>query len=183
MITDYRKRIQKYSLDGTPIFTTDQDSEREKLVAGILQDKWQCELLHLGLYSLVDYWAVRKGQPVGWVELKCRDYGKEEAYPTMLLNVRKWTVLAQLNYFSPWPALFVSAAFRADNLVIRYISIADINSSPRNWKVIAPKGGNVKSRNDTEPCILIPIEDMKVVYDGEAKAQLPSTNGNGALKP
>jgi hypothetical protein len=159
MIEDYRKRKQKYTLDGAPIFTTKKDSEKERNVADRIEKAWDCNLQHLGIYSPVDWWAVRHGQPVGWIEIKSREYDKNEHYSTILLNVRKWLSLMLLTATTDIPAIFVSNI--RDQ--IKWIPVSLIDA--RNIKVIIPKGGIVKSRNDREPCILVPYEKMNILKE------------------
>lgn len=170
MTTDnYRQRTQKYTLDGAPIFTTDEDVANERKVASALEQAWGCSLHHLGIYSPVDWWAERHGQPVGWVEIKSRDYAAGEAYETELLNLRKWLSLMLLTATTDIPAMFVSKV----GDVIRWIPVSSIDA--RTLRVIAPKGGIIKSRNDREPCILVPHSAMRVL--GEPK------NDSGAAGP
>jgi len=180
-IEQYSKRVQKWTLDGSPIFTTVEDIDKERWVADICESKWECTLNHLGIYSSVDYWAVRKGQPVGWVEIKSRYYKNPgEDYPTALLNVRKWLALSLLNMTTEWPAILVSAIEKADGTqIVRHIPVAEIDASPKNWRIIKPRSGVVKSRNDIEPCITIPYASMKVLYESgnkqEYKEELSNT--------
>jgi hypothetical protein len=119
---------------------------------------------------LIDYWAERHGQPVGWVELKHRDYRGTEMYHTELLNARKWLSLVLMGTMTPWPSMFVSGVHHRDSgrRIVRYIPAMDIDARGSEWRVIQPKGGIVKSRNDREPCILVRHEAMKVLYDSEA---------------
>jgi hypothetical protein len=157
MIEDYRKRKQKFTIDGAPIFTTDEDYANERSVAEKLEAAWDCKLHHLGIYSSVDWWAERHGQPVGWVEIKSRAYRPYEHHSTIMLNIRKWLALTLLNATTDLPAIFVSHI--GDK--IRWIPISQVEASSGNIKIIQPKGGIVKSRNDREPCVMVSLALMK----------------------
>jgi hypothetical protein len=169
MIEDYRNRKQKYTLDGAPIFTTKEDQEKESVAAALLEKEWDCELNHLGIYSPVDWWANRHGQPVGWVEIKSRAYSGNEKYKTELLNVRKWLSMSILNATTDLPAIFVSDVSHkgSEERVVRWIPVSQIDANSKNWRIIKPKGGIVKSRNDREPCILVPHGAMKEITQEE----------------
>ena len=166
MIENYRERKQKFTLDGAPIFTTEEDIANESKVAKQLEATWNCKLHHLGIYSPVDWWAERHGQPVGWVEIKSREYKEnDKQFSTELLNLRKWLSLMLLNATTDIPAIFVSHA----NDIIRWIPIANISVNGDTMKVIQPKGGIIKSRNDREPCILIRHSDMQIITNKSKK--------------
>lgn len=150
---DYYDRETTTFLDGTPIFKTEEDERSESEISKAIEKVWVCKLHSFGRLSLIDWYAVRHGRPVGLLELKTRSHDSHK-YETVFLNVRKWLALQMASCGMGLPAIFVVRFTDG----VRFISLADVDASRFSM------GGLKhikKSRNDIEPLIEIPVRDMK----------------------
>jgi hypothetical protein len=141
-------------LDGTKIFQSAADREREAEVAATIEEVWNCKVIHFGMLSPIDWFAERHGRVVGLLELKCRRHTSDQ-YPTVFLNVRKWLSLQLGSIGLGCPAIFV-ARFIDE---VRWISVSEVDGSKQRvagWKII-------KARTDIEPVIEIDIANMNVL--------------------
>ena len=151
-----------------PTFTTTESSKREEKVFSFLGKQWKCEFNHLGLYSPIDYWAVKDGRPVGWFELKSSKFKSKQSSYSLLLNTRKWVTLSTLKFSSPYPAFFVGCAELPDSYQIFWTKIEDISASCNNWKVIDGRKARALPtsaspftvKSDVEVCISINTSAM-----------------------
>lgn len=138
-------------LDGRSTFKTAEDMENEFQVAGMLEDAWGCRLHPYSDYSPIDWWAERSGIIVGWVELKSRPH-PEGKYDGIYLNHRKWLALHLAQMSGP-PSIFVVKHIDS----VRWIRLNDID--PTRITIGGCKS-IVKSSNDIEPVIKIPLDKM-----------------------
>jgi hypothetical protein len=151
----YYLRASGTASDGSPTFATAGDTANEALAQSRIESAWKCELHRFAELSPIDWYATRHGRVVAFVELKSRSHpvGK---FPTVFLNLRKWTslMLAQVGHGAP--ALFAVQWTNA----LRWVPVASIDASKMTI------GGTmrvVKSRGDIEPVILVPVETMREV--------------------
>ena len=154
-MTDYYQRSTTTYLDGTPIFKTVEDERSESYVARELGAKWKCEFRSFGKLSPVDWFAIRDGRMVAVAELKTRGHSYTQ-YPTVFLNFRKWSALVLMACGSGVPAFFVVRFTNG----IYFVKVAEIDAS----KILV--GGCrqiVKSRNDIEPVIEVPVSQLKAI--------------------
>jgi hypothetical protein len=159
--TDYYSRTATLNTDGSPLFAIGYDKENEGETCGLLSRVWKCEIRPFGRLSPVDFYAVRDGRMVGVLELKSRTHANNK-YPTVFLNVRKWTALMMAGMGLAVPALFV---VRFTDGVF-YANVGEIDA--RRWKI----GGTkeiVKSQSDIEPVIEVPVATMKKIIDMEVR--------------
>ena len=86
----------------SPIYTTDADRHRQAEVARVLDAAWDCQLHQFASFSPIDWFAIKREQVAGHVELKCRAV-PHDRYSTVYLSFRKWAalVLAQLGHGVP----------------------------------------------------------------------------------
>jgi len=148
-MTDYASRVATAHSDGTPTFCSDLDKYNESDVKHILEKKWGCTLHDVGLMHPIDWYAVRDGRVVAWVELKSRSHARSK-YPTVFLNFRKWWALLchqQTGAPGIWVVRFTDGIY--------FVRVDDI--SPNRLRI----GGTttrVKSQTDIEPLIDVPID-------------------------
>jgi hypothetical protein len=158
----YYERRPARHLDGTPIFKTAADEEAEAHVARLVEAAWGCRLNSYGLLAAIDWWAERDGRIVGVLELKARSHPSDR-YPTVFLNHRKYTALRRSELDTGVPSIFV---VRFTDRVL-FAFVRDIDA--RNLRI----GGTreqVKSRNDREPVIEVPVASMRALQAPEGKA-------------
>ena len=155
MIGDYYQRTTTQHLDGSPIFKTEQDEGNEREVAAIVESVWSCQLGSFGRLAVIDWYASRNERLVSLLELKTRTHDSLR-YETVFLNVRKWLALTLGSIGLGVPALFVVKFTDG----VRWINISEVDPSDSR---IGGCARIVKSRNDREPVIEIPVAQMKVL--------------------
>jgi len=136
-------------------FCTDEDQKNEGEVAKILERKWKIKLHRYCLFSPVDWWAERRGNLIGIVELKTRSHAAGK-YSTVFLNVRKWLALKLASIGLGVESLFVVKF--TDSLL--WIKIKDIDASRH---IIGGCKKIVKAKTDIEPVIEVPINTMNEI--------------------
>ena len=150
----YYDRKPTVNLDGTTSFQNEDDSKNEAEVAQFLEEKWGCSLHRFARMFEIDFYAVRDGHQRAIIEVKCRDI-PSTAHKTVWLNVRKWYALLSIGEAMRVPAYYV---VKWNDGAIRYLPLNEID--PYNVSF----GGcayNVKSNNDREFVINIPVLDMR----------------------
>ncbi|MEK9723320.1 MAG: hypothetical protein VW405_07525 [Rhodospirillaceae bacterium] len=169
-----RRAVQpKMSADGTPIHALPEDITRQEAAGKIIEAALDCKLTNLGVFAPIDLWVSRNGQPIGVAEIKTRIYADDERYPSELLNIRKYNHLATHWLLTGQAAVFFSCAIHPDMAVIRYAAVQSIPADAKNWRIIGMRGGVVKSRNDVEPCLIIPHDHMKELWRGDPSEVSP----------
>jgi hypothetical protein len=156
-VSYYDRQIATH-VDGTPIFKAREDEQSERTVAEQLESAWRCQCRSFGRLSPVDWFFVQDGRLVGIGELKTRSHASSK-YATVFLNVRKWLALSLAAHGLGVPAVFV-VRFTDQ---IKWISLADIDA---RLCMIGGCSRTVKSRNDIEPIIEVPIDQMRALTPG-----------------
>lgn len=136
-------------------FKTEEDERNEQEVAKIIEAAWSCECRSFGKVAPLDWFFVRNGDMVGVGELKTRSHSSNQ-YPTVYLNVRKWLALRLAETGLGVRAVFV---VRWSDCA-KWINVSEIDASRF---IIGGCKRIVKSRNDIEPVIEVPIEAMKLL--------------------
>lgn len=171
MAGDYYSRSST-ATSGGPAFATDDDGRNEAAAKAAIEAAMKVELVRYGgRFNPIDWYAMRDGRIVAYLELKTRTH-PASAFPTVYLNLRKWNVL-QMNWLYTGVPSYFFVAFARDGAGgegaescgppspdVRCIDVAAIDA--RNLEV----GGcnrRVKSRTDREPVIHVPIADMKII--------------------
>jgi hypothetical protein len=154
----YYDREQITYLDGSKIFQTKEDRDNEREVADILARAWDCEIRPFGALAAVDWFAVKRGRTVGVLELKSRSH-ESSKYPTSFLNVRKWMALTMTSFGLGCPGFFV---LRLHDGVF-WAPLSQIDATNNR---IAGTAHIVKSHNDIEPQIEVPMSLFRRVADG-----------------
>lgn len=149
----YYDRASVTHVDGTRIFQTEEDRNHERAVAALLAKAWRCNIQQFGALSPVDWYAERNGRLVGVLELKSRPHASSR-FPTVFLNVRKWLALSLASVGLGCPALFVVQL--SDG--VWWIPLSHIDATGCR---IAGCMSIVKSGNDIEPIIEVPISALK----------------------
>lgn len=151
----YYDRQATTHLDGTQIFQNDDDRQAERDVAARLAAAWDCRIVSFGALAPVDWYAERNGRLIGVLELKSRSVAKSQ-YSTVFLNVRKWLALQLASVGLRCPALFVVKFTDA----VLWSKLRDIDAG--DVKVLGCSRF-VKSVNDMEPVIEVPIATMRAL--------------------
>ena len=153
----YYDRTTTEHVDGTPIFKTQEDEISENEIAALLGETWGCEIRSFGRFAPVDWFSVRDGRVSGVLELKSRSH-ESTRFDTVFLNVRKWLALQLASTGMAVPAIFV-VRFTDVVLWVSLSQVPVVQISLKGCKEI------VKSRNDIEPIIEVPISRMRPVVN------------------
>lgn len=151
-MSDYYARIVSTFIDGSPIFKTEADEKNEREISEAISSNWGCECGSFGKLAPIDWYFVRDGRLVGIGELKTAGYVSTK-YGNAILNVRKWLALSLASVGLGVPAVFVVRFEDGDF----WVHLSDIDA--KNTRVMGLKKV-MKSRNDREPCILVPVSTM-----------------------
>jgi hypothetical protein len=155
----YYDRETARHLDGTPIFVTSADEQSQEEVAGVLAAAWRCEIRSFGRLAPVDWFAVRDGRLIGLLELKTRTHAIA-TYPTVFLNLRKYLALVLGATGIGVPAIFVVRF--TDGVLWQAVHAIDARQTRLGGCLRV-----VKSRNDIEPVIEVPVASMRRVAADE----------------
>lgn len=155
MNQSYYDRTETTFVDGTAIFKSAEDEAHELAVAKVIEGAWRCEVHSFGKLAIVDWFFVRDGRMVGLGELKTRFHASTQ-FETVFLNFRKWVALTMASNGTGVPAVFVVQF--SDG--VRWIDTAKVDASRIR---IGGCTHVVKSRNDVEPVIEVPVSQMKTL--------------------
>ena len=131
------------------------DREAEDMVKRSVEAAWGCKLHKYADFDPVDFWAEASDKTAAFIDVKSRSV-KSTTYPTVFLNMRKWSKLLDMAVCTAVPAYF----FIVYQDCIKYINVELVDA--RNHGI----GGTrhrVKSENDIEPVVLIPIKEMETL--------------------
>lgn len=142
---------------GLASFVTKGDEAAEQDVAREIERAWDCTLHKFGMLSPIDFYAERKGQVVGMVEVKSRSHSTTD-YPSVFLNVRKWLALQMAAVGMNVQAVFV-VRFTDET---RFIDMRDVDASRMRIGGVGRERA-VSSRSDREPIIEVPVAKMAVL--------------------
>ena len=154
----YYERVSTTFVDGSPVFKSEEDERNEGAVAGDIERAWGCDARSFGKLAPIDWWFSRHGRVVGVGELKSRTHPYSQ-YPTVYLNVRKWLALLLAANGMGVPAVFV---VRFSDCT-KWIPVTEIDASSVS---IGGLTRTVKSRNDIEPVIEVPVIKMRMLGEG-----------------
>ena len=161
-MSSYYDRRSIVHLDGTRVFQSEADRQNEREIASTLEKTWGCRIAAFGALSPIDWYAERHGRLVGLLELKSRHHA-HDIYEGAFLNVRKWLALSLGAVGLGCPAIFV---VRYDNAVY-WTPIASIDATNHR---IAGCSRIVKSENDIEPVVYVPVAAMTRLHIPELAA-------------
>jgi len=150
---NYYRRSNVIHIDGLPVFQQPEDQQAEEEIAAKLSAIWNCQIKSFGMMAAIDWWAERHGMPVGVLELKRRN-APAAAWPNAILNLRKWLALTLASVGMHVPAVFVYKC--TDKLF--WIPTSEIDA---NRVIIGGCKTHVKSSNDVEPVIMVPLKSFR----------------------
>jgi hypothetical protein len=136
-------------------FANKSDREAEDLAQRSIEAAWGCRLHKYAGFDVADFWAEAWDQTAAFIEVKSRSV-ESTKYPTVFLNLRKWSKLLDMAVCTGVPAYF----FIVYQDSIKYINVELVDA--RNHGI----GGTrhrVKSENDIEPVIHVPIKEMETL--------------------
>ena len=171
---EYYQRTQTVLPGGHVTFKTELDEENERQASMLISLQWQIKVGSFGRYAPIDYYLETfAGQHLGYAELKCRTIDHDKHKETWL-NLRKfnWLFMTALGAYCE---AFYLIKF---NDGIWWIDIFDIR--PKGKVRQAGTVEIVKSRNDKEPVIFIPIQSMHPLCDTPSPFAPPPVD---AIKP
>lgn len=165
----------RHNSDGTKIFLTEKDREREERVTARLGTAWDFSFLHMPMESYVDFIAVRHNRPVGWVEVISRDYTWEtlRGMGGVVLKHKTLRTMQRLAEVPLGEVWFGSRVVWEMLDGLYYVDVTDIHD-PVLRRFTDPRRAN---RNDVNELVAL-ITDLKKVPDGdEISRNSPSSEG------
>jgi hypothetical protein len=161
-MSDYYQRSNIFSITGAKRFAQPEDDANEQLVAAVLSREWHCEFhKYKGEYQRIDWWIEQNEDFVMLAELKSRAHDFD-TYPTVFLNVRKWLALTLASLGLGVPAIY--AVKFLDR--IAWMPLTSIDAEHNR---VGGCKRIVKSSNDREPMIEIPLDDWRTLRDENGK--------------
>ena len=150
----YASRNTSINSDGTPVFATRKDFENQKQTACIIEKKFgpNLELREFGRLCPIDYYALRDGRTVAFIEIKSRSHHSFK-FKTVFLNFRKWISLRMAEVGVGVPSFF----FVKFKDKILYTPVSQIDASRL---IVGGTSKIVKSKTDIEPVIEIDVSKM-----------------------
>jgi hypothetical protein len=79
-----------------PLYESQKDLFEESKIATALSQLWNCNLFKMPKTSSVDFVSIRKGEAVGFVEIKNRT-NKKNKYSTYMISKKKIDSAKQIN--------------------------------------------------------------------------------------
>ena len=79
-----------------PLYETQKDLFEESKIATALAQLWNCNLFKMPKTSSVDFVSIKKGEAVGFVEIKNRT-NKKNKYSTYMISKKKIDSAKQIN--------------------------------------------------------------------------------------
>ena len=79
-----------------PLYESQKDLFEESKIATALSQLWNCNLFKMPKTSSVDFVSIRKGEAVGFVEIKNRT-NKKNKYSTYMISKKKIDSAEQIN--------------------------------------------------------------------------------------
>ena len=79
-----------------PLYETQKDLFEESKIATALSQLWDCKFFKMPKTSSVDFVSIRKGEAVGFVEIKNRT-NKKNKYSTYMISKKKIDSAKQIN--------------------------------------------------------------------------------------
>lgn len=135
----------------------DQDRQAEQEVAEAVASIWNCQMVRLGEFDRVDYYAVRGEQVRAACEVKCRKNGLHK-YPTVYLALRKWQALVLTGMAFGIAPFFIVQWTDA----LGYVNVLDV--PPRELRLVGRFDRGLD--NDREPCAEVPVELFTMLTKG-----------------
>ena len=139
-------------------FVTADDERREREVADIIEQKWDCKLRKFGRFDPIDFWAERSGEVVAFFEIKCRNVPSTK-YETVFVTMRKFLDLLRAQEWSNGGA--------KSFIVLRWTDCAGwlevTNLVPGDLTVLRRIEHRVEQ--DVEPAFEVPIASFTMFHE------------------
>ena len=134
---------------------TDRDLENEQEIKRRFEENYNCTLTKQNKYDPMDFIASQHDKAVCWVEMRRRNI-KTTTYRELYFGLNKFNQLSCACLCLGIPCILIVTM----NDGVRWIDLTQIED-PEITE--ASRGDVAVTRStDNEPCILIPISDMKV---------------------
>ena len=72
-----------------PIYQSNRDLTNENKIKAIVEPKWECELKKLPFAYHIDWMALRKNNPLAFIEIKWRENLPINKYPEYMMSLNK----------------------------------------------------------------------------------------------
>lgn len=147
-MTDYHDREP----DGTAM-ETEQDLSHENELRDLVEGAWGCKLIKQQKFDPMDFLAVKGNKTVAWVEMRNRN-NSASRYADIFMGLIKFQKLSLAARALYIPAIFVVRFTDA----VKWIDLTRIMP-----KTSYADRGDMKHKRatDNEPCVLIPVSEMK----------------------
>lgn len=142
----------------------DSDLENEERIIERIKDIWNCGAFKMEGFSYADYILTRGvkdgiAQGVAFCELRCRSTPRG-AYPTIFITLNKIKNMVEMSEFCGVPSFFV---------VQWSDQCAYIELTKDHLGLVFPERRKPKGADHyDEPCILLPVDQFKTLWDGGA---------------
>lgn len=137
-------------------FVTAEDEKREREVATIIEQEWDCKLRKFGKLDPIDFWAERDGYVVAFFEIKCRNISST-LYETVFVTLRKFLDLLRAQEWSDGQAKAFVVVRWTDR--IGWLHVNDIQ--PGSLTVL--RRSDFRAENDVEPAFEVPVSAFKTL--------------------
>jgi hypothetical protein len=134
-----------------PLYENDATKAKEKALGDIVCAKWKCELQKVSIKYHVDCLALREGEAMAWVELRCRNNHVLQ-YPTLMISLAKVQGAKRLQEDTGLPVFLVVEW--NDSVMFTNLGQCDftLGFGGRN---------EIRDWQDQEPVCHIPIEQFQ----------------------
>lgn len=140
-----------------PVFVSPNDERKEREVADILEQAWDCKLHKLGKLDPIDFWAERDGEIVAFFEIKCRNIPSTR-YAKVFVSLRKFLDLLRASEWSNGTAKSFIVLRWTD--CVGWLDVTNI--PPGKFSVLRRNEHRVEQ--DTEPAFEVPVSMFKMIH-------------------
>lgn len=119
---------------------------------------WSCQVHEFAGFDTVDAWAERDGRLVAYIERKTRNVPLD-AYPTAIVDARKWLGLLAAEHAFSTPAILVYAWSCGSWGWVRPTEVGAILAT----RILTPGPEAVSLGRHTRPVVDVPIDAFEIV--------------------
>lgn len=136
-----------------PLYETAGHLAKESATKALLEKKFNCTLSKIPMKMGLDFAALRNGEVVAFLELKCRNATAEQ-YPTYMLSLHKLMAAKNLTSATNLPCFL--AVQWTDN--IGFVALP-----PPDMKIRLGGRADRNDPDDIEPVVHFPISRFKMI--------------------
>jgi len=141
-----------------PMYETATDRKNERVIAEMLERRWDCDADKLKIACEVDYSLTREGRIVAVMEIKCRnyDYDTLDGLGGLILSAHKWQ--AGRRWKETHNIAFILVLGLTDGVFVYRLKAED------PWPEMKLKTAGRRDRGDAqdiEPCVIIPMQKFQ----------------------